>query len=244
MYIYSAHTFPLYTNTFKHTHIQTHTLTHPPTHPHKHTNTQAQSVRRRSCYTHAPPNTHTPVTVALGSFSPLSTLSFCRLSIVVSPLFSGASDYIRICIYTCVYIYVDVFVWMCMRNVQGFHRRLPPVPRGVRIYIYIYVCVCIYIYTYMCIHIYVCICMYTQAFHSLVPPVPRASEYICIYVYKCVYICVNAYICMCMYIYAGFPFLCPHYSPGASVKSDSVMTGRSLLQKSPIKETLFYKRYL
>jgi len=94
---------------------------------------------------------------------------------------------------------------------------------------HIYVCTCVYMHTCVCTYICVCIYMWIYIYISICV---RTYVYTCMYTYTYMDI-YNIYMCKFIYIHTllfVFLFIWGGYDD------------RSLLQKSPIKETMFCKR--
>ena len=105
-------------------------------------------------------------------------------------------------------------------------------------YTYTYICIFIYISVYIYIYIYIHICIHTH-----------------IYIYTCIYTYVYIHICTCIYMNThAYTWM---YLSAESIRWDdsfnivsaqdrwrdgSFNNYRSLLQKSPTKETIFCKR--
>ena len=126
-------------------------------------------------------------------------------------------EYVCIYVYMCICIHVSMHICICiytyMYSTYGRSVSVPQCCSSVKKNMYIHKCTCKYVY----------ICMYT-CIHT------RMNTYI--HIHTCVHMCAYIYVCIHTYMYG----LC-----GGFGQQDR-LNYRSLLQKSPIKGTVFCKR--
>ena len=117
-------------------------------------------------------------------------------------------------IYTCVYIYIDIFIYTL-----------------VYIYIYTYTCLYIYIQTYTCLHIYTYIYIYIFGMCIFM-----VFMYIDIYIYTLLYIISN--LCskpLMFFNFPGFHRFFSGFSARRVVRNVACDSLRQLLSESPWK---------